>query len=207
MMSRNVRYGYRLGGRARAGLAAAVLLSGFTVVVVAVATPPAGASGPVLPSPAWAHLSPATSPPARYGAASSYDSAMGSMLLFGGNGSSTQLGDTWTFDGSTWAQLSPGTSPSAREYASMTYSPAQGRAILFGGYNGARLSDTWTFDGSTWAQLPVTGPPARENAAMAYDPATGYTVLFGGIAADGSPLNDTWLLTEDAATSTWTWSH
>ncbi len=206
MMSRNVRYGYRLGGRARAGLAAAVLLSGFTVVVVAVATPPAGASGPVLPSPAWAHLSPATSPPARYGAASSYDSAMGSMLLFGGNGSSTQLGDTWTFDGSTWAQLSPGTSPSAREYASMTYSPAQGRAILFGGYNGARLSDTWTFDGSTWAQLPVTGPPARENAAMAYDPATGYTVLFGGIAADGSPLNDTWLLTEDAATSTWTWS-
>jgi len=75
-----------------------------------------------------------------------YDPATGDMVLFGGSGNSGDLGDTWTFDGTTWTQLSPATSPPARDSVSMAYDLATGNIVLFGGEdNSGNLSDTWTF--------------------------------------------------------------
>src|SRR6202035_5580108 len=52
-------------------------------------------------------------PPARTGAAMAFDAANGTVVLFGGNGRSRSLGDTWIWDGSAWAQAHPSTSPPA----------------------------------------------------------------------------------------------
>jgi len=139
----------------------------------------------------WTQQSPATSPAVRYGGEMAYDTATGTVVLFGGyNGSS--LNDTWTWNGTTWSQLSPATSPPIRYNASMSYDTATGTVVLFGGYNGSSyLNDTWTWNGTTWTQqFPATSPPIRERSTMSYDPATGTVVLFGGF--NGGYLNDTW---------------
>ena len=101
----------------------------------------------------WIQASPATSPPARNGAAMAYDAATGTVVLFGGGSGVTDLGDTWSWDGTGWTQLSPATSPPARQNASMAYDPATGAMALFGGKNGGDLSDTWS-----WAN-PGRRPP------------------------------------------------
>ena len=153
----------------------------------------------------WTQLSPIASPPARANAMMAYDAATGQIVLFGGDVNSTQLGDTWTFNGTTWTQLSPAKSPSARSDAMMAYDAATGQVVLFGGMtsNFESLNDTWTFNGTTWTQLtPATSPSAESNAMMAYDAATGQVVLFGGLNSRFGPLNDTW--TFNGTTSTWT---
>jgi hypothetical protein len=117
------------------------------------------------------------------------------MVFFGGNGNSGNLGDTWTWNGTTWTQLFPATSPSIRYGASMAYDPATGQLVLFGGaHPESTFGDTWTWNGTTWTQLfPATSPSPRFGASMAYDPATGQLVLFGGFVVRGSvPFADTW---------------
>ncbi len=142
----------------------------------------------------WTKQAPATSPPGRAGASMAYDAATGNIVLFGGFNmpSSGELGDTWTWNGSTWTKQAPNTSPSAREDASMAYDAASGNVVLFGGGTSSSLfGDTWTWNGSTWTkQAPNTSPSARYDAAMAYDAATGTVVLFGGHG--GAFLGDTW---------------
>ena len=147
----------------------------------------------------WTQLSPIASPPARANAMMAYDAATGQIVLFGGDVNSTQLGDTWTFNGTTWTQLSPAKSPSARSDAMMAYDAATGQVVLFGGLNSrfGPLNDTWTFNGttSTWTQqTPATSPSVVSNAMMAYDAATNQVVLFGGLESGGISLNDTWTL-------------
>ncbi len=146
----------------------------------------------------WTEQSPATSPPARAYGSMAYDAATGQLVLFGGtsavNYPSSDLADTWTWDGITWTQQSPATSPSARAYGSMAYDAGTGQLVLFGGYTNSGFSnDTWTWDGTTWTQLsPATSPPVRAYGSMAYDAGTGQLVLFGGIHAFINYLSDTW---------------
>jgi hypothetical protein len=90
------------------------------------------------------------------------------VVLFGGgvNGSS-DLGDTWIWNGAAWTQMSV-VGPSPRAWAVMA--PLGGRLVLFGGVDdatGTVLGDTWTWDGTKWTQLDVPGPPPRFAAAMA----------------------------------------
>jgi hypothetical protein len=122
-----------------------------------------------------------------------YDTATGQLVLFGGEGTSAILNDTWTWNGTTWKKQSPTTSPSARYWASMAYDTATGQLVLFGGEGtSAILDDTWTWNGTTWKkQSPTTSPSARDGASMAYDTATGQLVLFGGFGTS-APLDDTW---------------
>ena len=91
-----------------------------------------------------------------------YDAATGQVVLFGGTNGSN-LGDTWTYNGTTWTQQSPATSPSARSESTMAYDAATGQVVLFGGNNGSGyLNDTWTYNGTTWTQQsPATRPSAR----------------------------------------------
>ena len=167
-------------------LAVAASFAGGTIVV-----PAAGAAG------SWTQLSPANSPSARSSAAMAYDPANGGLVLFGGgDASSTPLGDTWTWNGSTWTQLNPPTSPSARASASMVYDAATSSLVLFGGFAGhpGAVGDTWTWNGVTWTQQhPKDSPSARDYYGMAYDAANGTVVLFGGsdptISGD---FGDTW---------------
>ena len=83
----------------------------------------------------WAQQFPTTSPPVRRGASIAYDIAHRQVVLFGGynDNTSTEFGDTWTWDGSNWTQQLPTTSPSARDGASVTYDGAHNATVLFGG--------------------------------------------------------------------------
>jgi hypothetical protein len=145
----------------------------------------------------WVQQSPATSPPALYGATACYSAATTAVILNGGQSSAGWQGATWSWNGTTWTQLSPGPAggavgPSPRIWASMVKDLATTSIILFGGYNGAgALNDTWQLVGSTWTQLtPATSPPARYLAAMAYDPGTTSIILNGGFGS--ALLADTW---------------
>ncbi len=165
--------------------------------------PPAVQASPA-PVPAWTQQAPAASPSARQNAAMAYDAATGTVVLFGGFhnrlGDLLQLGDTWTWDGTTWTKQAPAVHPSARAGAAMAYDPATGTVVLFGGLGrNGWLGDTWTWNGTTWTkQAPATSPPPRGYASMAYDAATGTVVMFGGFnnrRGGGASLFD----------GTWTW--
>jgi len=113
-----------------------------------------------------------------------YDSQRGRTVLFGGDGGSSLLGDTWEWDGSAWTNVANG-GPLARSGHGMAYDSVRGRTVLFGGLS--FLGDTWEWDGMTWTNVTTSGPSARSGHSMAYDSQRGRTVLFGG-----SGLADTW---------------
>jgi hypothetical protein len=150
---------------------------------------------------AWTEQHPQLSPPARYTASMAYDATTKDIVVVGGIGnvSSSQignLGDTWTWNGTTWTEQHPAVSPPPRRGSSLAYDAASRQVILFGGDNGARvpllLNDTWGWNGTTWAQRnPASSPPGRADASMAYDEAASQLVLFGGTGA--MALGDTWI--------------
>ena len=110
----------------------------------------------------WTQKSPATSPPARFSHAMAYDAAHGQVVLFGGEGNSGLLSDTWVWDGANWTQKSPATSPPARFSHAMAYDAAHGQVVLLGGYAySGYLSDTWVWDGANWTQESPCHQPAR----------------------------------------------
>jgi hypothetical protein len=138
------------------------------------------------------------------------------MILFGGNGTSGLLGDTWSFvnltsnqshPNGTWAELTPSVSPPARAGASMTYCPTQRTLVLFGGLGSSGLlQDTWQFLNGTWSELsPYLSPSPREFAGFVYDPNDGFGLLFGGISASGT-LNDSWSYLNGVWTNITVWS-
>jgi hypothetical protein len=139
-----------------------------------------------------------SSPPVRFYASMAYDPATAQLVLFGGQGTGSDLNDTWTWNGSSWVEASPPTSPSARQGAALAYDPASGQLLLFGGYGSSSFlgdTSTWGYSsgvGTGWAeQFPASSPPTREWGSMAYDPGTGQLILFGG-NVNGSYANDTW---------------
>ncbi|MCB9932127.1 MAG: hypothetical protein H6841_01755 [Planctomycetes bacterium] len=79
-----------------------------------------------------------------------------------------------------------------------------GGCVMFGGRGGpgersVLFAQTWLRKDGKWQRVfaETDGPAARENPAMAYDSARGVVVLFGGRTADGTALDDTWVLTTD----------
>ncbi|MCL5098587.1 MAG: hypothetical protein M1608_13870, partial [Candidatus Omnitrophica bacterium] len=130
---------------------------------------------------------------ARRGHAMAYDSARNRVVLFGGYGPKTLMGDTWEWDGSTWTQVAT-EGPSARAFTAMAYDSRIHLTVLFGGSDAkSPQNDTWTWDGTQWKRLEVVGPSLRSGHSMAYNSALGVTVLFGGQSPDGAPLGDTWV--------------
>jgi hypothetical protein len=78
-----------------------------------------------------------------------YDAATRNVVLFGGFAHGN-LGDTWTWDGSTWTKQHPAASPPSQGGASMAYDAATGNIVLFGGENShvRYFRDTWTWGSS-----------------------------------------------------------
>ena len=151
----------------------------------------------------------AGSPPARQLASmASAPGAGGGVVLFGGetgNNVSTNLDDTWVWNGTTWTQVdaspagctdSCADSPSPRQAAAMASGTVQGVATvaLFGGLdaNAHELGDTWAWSPTGgWTQAdPGSSPSARDTPALSYDARTAQLVLFGGESS--GLLDDTW---------------
>ncbi len=116
----------------------------------------------------------AKAPSPRSRAATAFDEATGTVVLFGGaagsagSGSSQLnpadlLADTWTWDGSAWTQLAPSSSPPARAGGAMTYDPVRKVVLLWGGFTAqGQSADFWSWNGSDWAQIRTTTAPPAE---------------------------------------------
>ncbi|MFI5418681.1 MAG: kelch repeat-containing protein [Candidatus Lutacidiplasmatales archaeon] len=134
-----------------------------------------------------------TAPPSRFGAAMTYDSADGSLLMFGGDGHGL-LHDTWVFNGTAWQNHTGSRYPSSRLWSALIFDPLNGGVFLFGGDTGtAFLHDTWVFHSGAWHSLsPASSPSNRLGTGYAYDQSAGYGLVFGGEGAGF--LSDTWAL-------------
>ncbi|MBI2942618.1 MAG: hypothetical protein HYY25_00315 [Candidatus Wallbacteria bacterium] len=140
----------------------------------------------------WNDRQPSPAPPSRLSHAMSYDTSRSLTVLFGGLGSSN-LADTWEWNGTGWVERFPTNFPPARREHTMAYDPVRQETVLFGGVDsllGLRR-DTWLYAAGSWRTVtPATSPPLRRAAAMAFDTARSRVVLFGGI--NTARLNDTW---------------
>jgi len=128
-------------------------------------------------------------PERRYLCALASDPLRGRVVLFGGQGADTALGDTWEWDGRRW-QATLGTSPTPRAGAALAFDGAE--LLLFGGIGSTLLADTWHYNGTRWMQVASSGPAARFGAGMAYDTKRARVVLFGGGTASVG-FDDTWV--------------
>jgi len=185
----------------------AALIIPVAALLAACGSQPPSAQAPVSPTSRLTSspppsITPGDAPEARFGAAMAYDEANETSVLFGGQGQSAYLSDTWTWNGQRWLQQRPTVSPPPRSGAGMVYSAATKTVVLFGGtglvsaYEIGALSDTWTWNGKTWTQQhPTVTPPPRHGFSMADDKATHEVVLFGGDSGTRVPvlLNDTWV--------------
>lgn len=156
---------------------------------------PSVGPAPVASGLKWSQLKPASSPSLRVYPSVAYDSALGDVILFGGNTSSGLANDTWEWNGTTWIRLSPAHAPTPRMGALLAYDSGHARLLLFGGWSTAPYlaNDLWAFDGSDWTQLhPATSPTPRQmNLYGAYDSGRQRLVVFGGQTSSGLQ-NDTW---------------
>ncbi len=130
----------------------------------------------------------------------------GQIVLFGGQGDSGPLNDTWVWNdfNNIWNSQTTSLNPSPRNGVSMAFDPTFGQTLLFGGTNTfSDFNDTWLWNGnnSTWTELipnttSPTNPSPRAYASMAFAPLPStQLILFGGSTISGSmpmPLNDTW---------------
>lgn len=146
-------------------------------------------------TPAWTNISGQTiAPPSRVGAGLVFDPVDGYDLLFGGEGPTAPMNDSWIFSQGVWSEIYPNQSPPARDHFSMVWDPSGPFVLLFGGAASPNVtfSDTWTFLHGKWNYVPFTiHPIARWGSSMTWDGRDQEIVLFGGCAAS-NPLNDTW---------------
>ena len=120
--------------------------------------------------------------------------APGVLVLFGGQGLSGILGDTWTWNGTNWHLEQPPTSPDARSLVGMA-DYGLTRVVIFDGWDGFLTyhRQTWAWDGATWAMARrPPRPSGRASVGMAFDAARGEIVMFGGTHGTGVRLDDTW---------------
>lgn len=141
----------------------------------------------------WTSRAPAVSPPARAAAASTWDGSQHAAILYGGDGVSAWLDDTWRFDliNDTWTPLcQPACTGVVLAYPSMTFDPLDNKTIMVAGQTGG----AFFFHAGSWAvQNTLPAPLPRWLAAMAYDgrSSDGYVLLYGGGGVTGS-FRDTW---------------
>lgn len=130
---------------------------------------------------AWSRID--NGPPlARRGAAITYDSVRGRVILFGGTGpANARYNDTWEWDGTRWTKLVLRASPPPRQSASMAFDPTRNVVVLFGGLGATALGDTWELVGTTWRSVPlVVPPPGRYGHQVVYDGVRKRVVMVGG---------------------------
>jgi hypothetical protein len=135
----------------------------------------------------WTEYHTFTYPEPRMHPAMAYDSANGTVVLFGGLSGQGLLNDTWTLHGASWIEIDSTDLPRPRYSHAMAYNPATQRVVLFGGIERVGddervLFDTWEFDGQQWVETTddATPPPARCKHAMAYDASRERVAVFAG---------------------------
>ncbi len=135
-------------------------------------------------------------PSARASVVLAYGQVVGgsSAILFGGETqTSSTLGDTWKWDGTSWLQLSPANSPPPTAASALAYDTAAGHFALFGGRTASGVTNaTWIYGINDWTHImPTISPAARQSHQIVYDQVRHEYLMFGGWSGT-SALGDTW---------------
>src|SRR5262252_1111533 len=178
-------------------------------------------------APLWRQLNPSGSvPQVRYGAASAYDPARDTMLLFGGTDKTTAYNDVRVLSNASGASGTPtwttrqttGTPPAARSSALAAYNPAQDAFFVFGGVDGNNSikMDLWKLSNasgaagaSVWSSVSAAGAapsPVRTQMSAIYDPTSDALIFFGGISCQPTLCtfyNDTYAIRGLTTQPTW----
>ncbi len=139
-------------------------------------------------------VTPGTAPPARSFGTLTFDVVQNATFLFGGNGSTGPLGDTWRWAGGKWVNMTSqvGISPSPRMGAAALPTTVSNVGatvhkwtfdLLFGGTAGPTPTSAGAADSQTW----VAEPPPSVSASV--DPSVvevGQTASFTSVGAGGS---------------------
>jgi len=110
----------------------------------------------------WQRLPGSIQPPPRMNTRMVEDPRQRVMVLFGGDGQSHYLGDTWLYDlkTKTWRTSKAREGPEPRAGHFTVYDPATGWVIVGGGYNRRDLTDMWAYDTAAekWLKLDAKVP-------------------------------------------------
>jgi hypothetical protein len=110
----------------------------------------------------WRPLRNGTEPPPRMSTRLVTDTRNKLMVMFGGDGQSRYLADTWIYDTRTrrWRESKSTGGPPARAGHFTVYDPASGWVIVGGGYNRQDLTDMWAYDAAAdrWMKLKGDSP-------------------------------------------------
>jgi hypothetical protein len=175
----------------------------------------------------WIQLSPMTPPPARTGAATTYEgfpAPRNRMIMFGGRAADgSLLNDVWALDFTTfeWTQLATTMpAPEPRENATLAYNGVLDQVLLVGGNAGADpaqadlRNDVWMLDltTNTWTlqSPPATGtmvPVPRMRHSATYDQAAQTLYVGFGENGSGNYLQDLWQYTYDTTMMKPTWTN
>jgi hypothetical protein len=150
----------------------------------------------------WLKLDPPSSPSARRFGAAAFDPVRDRIVLFGGSyttqdpkqftPTTTNLYDTWEFDGTTWTQRNA-SGPNLNNPV-VAYDEARSQVIMIG-MDDKSVSKmyVWVGDSGTWQELtPPALPKCHGGGAMTWDPDTQAVMFTGGICTDGTISDDTY---------------
>ena len=151
----------------------------------------------------WTELKPATQPPVRAFAGAGYDSDRDRIVMYGGSITSldatqatvtTNLYDTWEFDGTDWKQVGPTSGP---QYVKpiLEYDKARHQMLMM-------IEETTTLtphmyryepDSGVWTEITgVTLPTCVNDAQMRYRDSTQTVILTGGVCSSSSSGTFEW---------------
>jgi len=105
----------------------------------------------------WRPLESRTTPPPRMATRMVCDTRNRLLVLFGGDGQTHYLADTWVYDTRTrrWRESGAPDGPPPRAGHFTVYDPSTGWVIVGGGHNRRPLTDMWAYDASEnrWFRL------------------------------------------------------
>src|SRR5262245_47768067 len=99
----------------------------------------------------WDQIDTTSAPSPRRSHAMAYDPEADAVVLFGGFGNGSHLGDTWTLKMTdySWSRIETVQSPSPRAAATLVYDNANHQLLMFGGFGYGHsivANDTWAFN-------------------------------------------------------------
>jgi hypothetical protein len=140
----------------------------------------------------WRRLATAVQPPPRMVTRMVTDTKRSQLVLFGGDGESHWLADTWIFDlaSRAWHQSKATAGPPPRAGHFTVFDPASGLVFIGGGNNRVDLTDLWAYDPGVDIWRPAKGQvPTGFYITADLDPVRHAIVLLTNNRIPNDPLN------------------
>ena len=155
-----------------------------------------------LESDAWAELSPAAGPAARFGHEAAWVDGVG-LVVFAGQAGAAFFNDLWAYDpdADTWTELPTGRDVPVSRYGSCAAIGLDGRLWISHGFtsDGVRFSDTWAYDfeAGAWSdETPDGSRPIERCLHGCWWTDDGALALYAGQTTGTLALGDRWELVD-----------